>query len=149
MTRSIIALLLLTLFAGAGACHKQDERPAELSARDMLLGTWKRILRATDYNGNGLIDSSEIVNAPATDTFRLTFSPDASYIRQQVFKGNSFYERGTWRLLQGDTEVVLQPATSTSAIDTFHFDALTQDFLRYRTAYPRPVRKWEAFIRPS
>lgn len=142
----IISALLLT---GIIACKKKNDDQGELSTHDKILGSWRRVLRATDYNNNGIIDSAEIVRAPATDTLLLTLIPDATYSRILTFKSEPFPENGTWHLQRDDYEIVFQPTTSTSAVDTFAFDTLSQAYFRYRTAYPHGVRKWEAFTRPN
>ncbi len=134
------------------SCKKKDEGQQDLSPRDKILGTWRRSLRAYDRNGNGQIDSSEVnylPSAKATDTIILTLVPDATYTRSQVFKGASYPENGTWHLQQSDKEIVLQPTTSTSRVDTFRLDTLSQShFLQHRMD-STGLNYYESFVRPN
>lgn len=141
------AVLIAFAFILFFAC-KKEQKAKEITTREKLLGTWRRTLRATDYNNNHIIDSAEITHAPATDTLLLSLAPDATYMRTLFFKGEGFPEKGTWHLQSEDAEIVTQPATSTSRVDTFQFDSVSQDFLQYHSAYSGNVWKWEAFRRP-
>ncbi len=145
-TATLIPAILLL---GIIACKKTNPEDRALTPREKLLGSWRRVLRASDANNNGVIDSAEIVHAPATDTFVLTLVPDATYSQTLTFKGEPFTERGTWHLQEDDREIVFQPTTSSSRVDTFAFDTLSQSYFRYRTAYPHGVRDWAAFTRPN
>jgi hypothetical protein len=131
------------------ACKKKDEGNSipVLTMRDKLLGTWRRNLRATDYNGNRIIDSADVLHAPATDTLMLTLVPDATYTRIQRFKGEDFQEHGTWHLQLNDQEIVLQPSTSTTRIDTLKLDTVSQEYFRYHVD-TNVLWQWGAFVRP-
>jgi hypothetical protein len=112
-----------------------------------MLGTWGRILRAYDNNANGKVDSAEVYHS-ATDTLTLTLVPDNSYSRVLHFKGNLTEENGTWHLQSNDGEIVLQPSTSSSHVDTFRLDTVAQDYFLQHTAYPNTVHYYEAYTRP-
>ncbi|MBS1643754.1 MAG: hypothetical protein JST36_01830 [Bacteroidetes bacterium] len=144
--RTLIFLCLLAAI-GAASCNRKADAPV-FSARDSLLGNWSRVLRAYDYNGNQHLDSAEIKYAPATDTFLLSLSADASYQRVLTFKSVQFPESGTWHLQSNSTEIVFQPSTSTSVVDTFQFDTLSQSYLRFHRISGNDVWYWEDYRRP-
>jgi hypothetical protein len=113
----------------------------------MLLGIWRRTLRATDYNHNARIDSAEILFAPATDTLIFELSPDATSKRTQFYKGVAFPTTGTWHLQMDDQELVFQPSTSTTRTDTFRLDTVSESYFRYHQTQPNSTLYWEAFTR--
>jgi hypothetical protein len=129
------------------ASCKKDESSGTVSRHDMLLGTWRRNLRATDYNNNGRLDSSEILHAPATDTLIFELSPDATSKRTQYYKGAPFLTPGTWHLQMDDQELVFQPSTSTTRTDTFRLDTVSDYYLKYHQKVENGPIKWEAFTR--
>ncbi len=135
------------------SCKKtEDEGERVLTPRDKLLGTWRRNLRAYDRNGNHLIDSAEVdyaASAKATDTIILTLVPDATYIRSQVFKGVSYPQNGTWHLQKSDGEIVLQPTTSTSRVDTFRLDTVSQAYFLQHRVDSSGLGYYESFVRPN
>ena len=123
------------------SCKKEESGLPELTVRDKLLGTWRRNYRAYDTNGNGIIDSGEVYHS-ATDTLVLTLAPDATFTRTLIFKGVGSSETGTWHLQNTDAEIVMQPSTSTSKVDTFRLDTVSQNyFLQQRDIY------YEGFVR--
>ena len=129
------------------ASCKKDEGTNTQNRKDMLLGTWRRILRATDYNNNGRIDSPEILNAPATDTLIFELSPDATSRRTQYYKGAPFATPGTWHLQMNDEELVFQPSTSTTRTDTFRLDTVSDLYFRCHEKIGNEPIKWEAYTR--
>jgi len=142
-----ILLLLIWIACLMPACKKKhDDNP--LNRRDSILGTWSRVLRAYDVNGNHVIDSSEVKIAPATDTFLFNLAPDDTYQRIQTFKGQQFPEYGTWHLDNDQNTLILQPSSSSSQVDTFDFDTVSQAYFRYHTITPNQTRYWEGFARP-
>lgn len=148
MPKHLVSILCLLLLIGAFTRCKKSETENLVSVRDSLLGNWSRVIRAYDYNNNQQLDSSEILQAPATDTFVFSLANDASYQRIQTFKGVKFLVYGTWHLQHTDSELVLQPTTSTSLVDTFRLDIITQSYFRYHTIDTNAVWYWEAFERP-
>jgi hypothetical protein len=145
---AILTVCLISLFA-TPSCKKEEDEARVLTTRDKILGTWRRSLRGYDHNANGRIDSLEVYTAPATDTVTLTLVPNASYTRIQRFKGADISETGTWHLQQNDAEVVFQPSTSTSRVDTCRLDSVSQAYFMKHTAYPNIVHYYEAFTRPN
>lgn len=134
------------------SCKKKEEGQQDLSPRDKILGTWRRNLRAYDRNGNHLIDSSEVNYSPsakATDTIILTLVPDATFTRSQIFKGIPYSENGTWHLQQNDGEIVLQPTTSTSRVDTFRLDTISQAYFLQHRMDSTGLNYYESFVRPN
>ena len=137
LSSCIICLLL-------PACKKEEESARNISARDKILGTWQRNLRAYDHNHNGVIDSSEIISS-AVDTIILTLVPDASYTRIQRYKGMDYPETGTWHLQANDVQIVFQPSTSTSRVDTCLLDTVSQAFFMIHTERDN---YYQGFVRP-
>ncbi len=149
--RSARALRVIILFwlviAVAGSCKKKNSE-REYTRRDDLLGTWSRVLRAYDTNGNHVMEPGERYFAPATDTYLLSLAPDASYQRIQTYKGTQFPFYGTWHLQNSDNDIVLQPTTSSSVTDTFRFDTVSQSYFRFHTIGDNRTWYWEAYERP-
>jgi hypothetical protein len=136
-----VAMAAVIGFSLMPSCKKEESGPPDLTVRDKLLGTWRRNLRAYDNNGNGVIDSGEVYHS-ATDTLMLTLAPDATYRRILVYKAVEFPETGTWHLQKTESELVLQPSTSTAQIDTFRLDTVSQNyFLQHENTY------YEGFVR--
>lgn len=135
------------------SCKKEEAEVRELSTRDKILGTWRRSLRAYDRNGNHRLDTSEVNFSPsakATDTIILVLVPDATYSRSQVFKGvTNPPENGTWHLQQNDAEIVLQPTTSSSRIDTFRLDTVSQYYFLQHRSVPGDDDYYESYVRPN
>jgi hypothetical protein len=133
----------LSVFA---ACKKEENEERILSTRDKLLGNWRRNLRAYDYNGNGKIDSSDVYHS-AVDTLFLSLAPDNSYSRIEMYKGVGTPVTGTWHLQRNDSEIVFQPSTSSSHIDTMKFDTVSQEYFMLHTNYPGVIHYYEGYIR--
>jgi hypothetical protein len=127
------------------SCKKEEDSTRVLSTRDKILGTWRRNLRAYDHNANGVVDSSELVTS-AIDTIILTLVPDASYTRIQRFKGIDYPENGTWHFQTNDAQIVFQPSTSTSRVDTFLLDTVSQAFFLMHTSRDS---YYQGFVRPN
>ncbi|MEO6833996.1 MAG: hypothetical protein ABI378_15010 [Chitinophagaceae bacterium] len=143
----VIACFGLALVSVFSSCKKNKD-DTKFSAKDSLLGSWSRELRAYDYNQNHVLDSSEIKIAPATDTFLLSLGNDATYQRTQTFKGVDFKEFGTWHLQNDNHDIVFQPTTSTSIVDTFRFDTVSQYYFRFHRISGEDVWYWEDYRRP-
>lgn len=142
-----LACFGLALIGFITSCKKKKSE-LKFSAKDSLLGTWTRVQRAYDYNQNEVLDASEIKDAPATDTFLLSLGNDATYQRTQTFKGETFPELGTWHLQNDNHDIVFQPTTSTSAVDTFSFDTVSQSYFRFHRISGGDVWYWEDYRRP-
>ena len=149
MAHPICGLFLLICMAGFIVGCKKEQKEPELTRRDKILGSWRRTLRARDANNNHIIDSAEIVYAPATDTLFLALATDATFTRTLMFKGVAFPVTGTWHMQREDIDLVLQPTTSTSRIDTCTLDTLSQAYFRYHQLDSANVWNWEAFSRPQ
>lgn len=132
------------------SCKKETNEIPVQGVRDNLLGNWIRSQRARDLNGNHQIDSAEVDRSAATratDTVILSLVPDATYTRSQIFKGVSYPMTGTWHLQQNDAQIVLQPSTSTSQIDTFRLDTVSQSYFLQHRIDSTGLGYYESYIR--
>jgi hypothetical protein len=87
MKRSIsIWILASVILAGVtlNSCTKRG--PTTIDGK--IQGKWKKIQYATDDNGNGIIDQSEISQQPATISDELLFKGDYTGSETTVIDGN-------------------------------------------------------------
>ncbi len=132
------------------SCKKETNEIPVQGVRDNLLGNWIRSQRARDLNGNHQIDSAEVDRSPATratDTVLLSLVPDATYTRTLMFKGEPFKVTGTWHLEHSDSEILMQPSTSTTKIDTFQLDTVSQAYFLQHHVDSTGVGYYESYIR--
>lgn len=139
MKRGIV--IFFTLFIAAQllvvpSC-KKSEGLATLFSR--VLGTWKEAKYATDDNGNGVIDPSEIHPVPADIDNELTFNKDSA----GVSTTNGFPLNFTWSIIEGSELMV-----SYSANDTIEYNLIeiSSDDLTL-TTYTNLGLTWYYYIR--
>lgn len=82
----ILLLVFVVLVSGSEGCRKKQQSNTIFS---MLQGKWKRIQLATDDNGNGIIDASELHNMPPGYSDVLLFKSDSTGMETTLVNNGS------------------------------------------------------------